>query len=451
MTVKPPAAVGMPLEQVDTPALLIDLDAFERNLQRMADFVVRAGVRLRAHAKTHKSPVIAAKQVALGAVGVCCQKVSEAEAMVEGGIADVLVSNEVAGAAKLDRLAALARRAKVGVCVDDPANAAELEAAAAKAGARLDVLVEIDVGGRRCGVPPGAPAAHLAEHIAKAPHLNFAGLQAYHGSAQHVREAGERRDLIARAVGFVEETRRALHAAGLEAGIVTGGGTGTYENEAASGVYNELQCGSYVFMDADYARNKRADGSFFGDYEHALFVYATAMSVPVSERAVVDAGLKAFSTDSGLPLLWKLPGAVYQRPSDEHGVIELTNSAVRLKRGEKVLLVPGHCDPTVNLHDWYVGVRGLGTAQAKVECVWPIAARGAVFCGLGWGRAGRRPNAREWRTVSGEWRPAIRDWPFAIRHSPLLGLPPASAGVHQTYRRCTGAIRTRYSRFASSL
>jgi 3-hydroxy-D-aspartate aldolase len=379
MPVKPPAAAGMALAEVDTPALLIDLDAFERNLHRMADFAGRAGVRLRAHAKTHKSPDIAARQVALGAVGVCCQKVSEAEVMVAGGIADVLVTNEVAGAAKLERLAALARQAKVGVCVDDLDNVAELEAAAAKAGATLDVMVEIDVGARRCGVAPGAPAARIAELVAKAPHLAFAGLQAYHGAAQHVREAGDRHNLIARAVGHVEETRRALRAIGLEARIVSGAGTGTYENEAASGVYNELQCGSYIFMDADYARNKRADGSAFGDYEHALFVYATVMSAPAPERAVVDAGLKAFSVDSGLPLPWKLPGAQYQRPSDEHGVIDLANCQERVQRGDKVLLVPGHCDPTVNLHDWYVGVRGLGTAGARVECLWPVAARGAVF------------------------------------------------------------------------
>ncbi len=379
MPPRQPAAPGMPLAQVDTPALLIDLNAFERNLQRMADFAAKAGVRLRAHAKTHKSPVIAARQMALGAVGVCCQKVSEAEVMVEGGIGDVLVTNEIAGAAKLDRLAALARRATVGVCVDDAAGVAELEAAAAGAGATLDVLVEIDVGARRCGAPPGAPAARIAELAARSAHLRFAGLQAYHGAAQHVREAGERRALIARAGALVEETRRALAAVGLEARTVTGAGTGTYENEAASGVYNELQCGSYIFMDADYARNRRADGTAFADYEHALFVYATVMSVPAPERAVVDAGHKAFAVDSGMPVPWQMPGAVYQRPSDEHGVLDLSGDPGRLARGDKVLLVPGHCDPTVNLHDCYVGVRGFGTDSARVECLWPVAARGAVF------------------------------------------------------------------------
>jgi D-threonine aldolase len=373
MPLPSPAAVGMALTEVDTPALLVDLDAFERNLSRMADFARSAGVRLRPHSKTHKSPIIAAKQVALGAVGVCCQKVSEAEVMVEGGIADVLVTNEVAGSAKLDRLARLARRASIAVCVDDPDGVAELEAAAAKADARLHVLVEIDVGGRRCGVLPGAPAARLAERIAGSPHLDFAGLQAYYGSAQHVREARERQARVAQAVEHVRATQAALGAIGLQAQCVTGAGTGTYENEAASGTYTELQAGSYIFMDADYARNIGANGEPVATFEHALFVYATVMSAPVPERLVVDAGLKAFAVDSGMPVPWRLPGA------DEHGVIDAAASRVRPRRGDKLLLVPGHCDPTVNLHDWYVGVRGLDGAKPSVECLWPVAARGALF------------------------------------------------------------------------
>ena len=379
MPMPPPAAAGMALAEVDTPALIVDLDAFERNLQRMSEFVRHAGVRLRPHSKTHKSPVIAAKQVAFGAVGVCCQKVSEAEVMVAGGIGDVLVSNEVAGAGKLDRLAALAGRARIAVCADDAEGVAEIEVAAAKAGTSLDVMVEIDVGGRRCGTLPGAPAARLAERVARSAHLRFAGLQAYHGSAQHVREARERSAHIARAVAHVKETQAALKAVGLQAAIISGAGTGTYENEAASAVYNELQAGSYIFMDADYARNKRGNGEAFDTFEHALFVYATVMSAPTLERLIVDAGLKALSVDSGMPVPWHLPGAVYHRPSDEHGIIDASSCAVRPRRGDKVLLVPGHCDPTVNLHDWYVGVRGLGGGEARVDCLWPVAARGALF------------------------------------------------------------------------
>src|SRR5262245_10173653 len=379
MPLPSPAAVGMALTDVDTPALLIGLDAFERNLRRMADFAGSAGVRLRPHSKTHKSPIIAARQVALGAVGVCCQKVSEAEVMVDGGIADVLVANEVAGSAKLDRLARLARRATIAGSVDAADGVAEIEAAAAKADAQLQVLVEIDVGGRRCGVLPGAPVARLAERIARSPHLGFAGLQAYYGSAQHVREARERQAHVAQAVAHVRETQALLAGMGMRAEIVTGAGTGTYENEAASGVYTELQAGSYIFMDADYARNKSGNGEPVDTFEHALFVYATVMSAPAPERLVVDARLKAFAIDTGMPVPWRMPGAVYHRPSDEHAIIDASACAERPRPGDKVLLIPGHCDPTVNLHDWYVGVRGLNTGEGRVECLWPVAARGALF------------------------------------------------------------------------
>jgi D-serine deaminase-like pyridoxal phosphate-dependent protein len=369
--VPPPAEPGMALAEVDTPALLIDLDAFERNLVRMADAVRRTSAKLRPHAKTHKSPIIAQKQIDLGAVGVCCQKVSEAEAMVRGGIANVLVSNEVAGRRKLDRLAMLARAAQVAVCTDNLANIAEIADAAGRTGVRLPVLVEIDVGAKRCGVPPGAPAVELARVIAASPQLRFGGLQAYHGSAQHIREYGERKAAIDRAVTLTADTIDALRRVGLSCDIVGGAGTGTFGLEGASGVFTELQAGSYVFMDADYARNRSADGSPFTDFEHALFVYVTVMSTPVPERAVVDAGHKALSNDSGMPELVGLAGASYGRPSDEHGVLDLARCNDRPRVGDKLRLIPGHCDPTVNLHDWYVGVR-----RGRVEALWPIAARG---------------------------------------------------------------------------
>ncbi len=375
----PPATPGMPLADVDTPALLIDLDAFERNLAKMADFVSKAGVRLRPHAKTHKSPVIGLKQMQLGAVGLCCQKVSEAEAMVEGGIPDVYVSNEVVGARKLDRLAALAHQARVMVAVDNEAAVEALGTAARKAGVTLRVLVEIDVGANRCGVPPGAPAVALATRVAREKGLTFAGLQSYQGRAQHLRTVAERRDAIGKAIQWTADTVGALGKAGLDCEVVGGAGTGTFEMEAASGVYNELQAGSYVFMDADYARNQKADGSRFDTFEHALFVYATIMSAPVPERAVVDAGLKAFTFESGMPEVVGWAGALYERPSDEHGGLNLVACNERPRLGDKILLVPPHCDPTVNLHDWYIGIRGMATASPRVEAIWPVAARGAVF------------------------------------------------------------------------
>ena len=376
MALPPPAAPGMGLDAIDTPALVLDLDAFERNLARMAEAVAAAGVRLRPHAKTHKSPLIARRQIALGAVGACCQKVSEAEILVDGGVDDVLVSNQVVGAGKLARLAALARRAALAVCVDDAGNARDLSAAALRAGARIGVLVEIDVGAGRCGVAPGADAVRLALEVAALPGLRFAGLQAYQGAAQHLRGAGERRDAIGRAGELTSRTVAMLAERGLACATVAGAGTGSFEFEAASGIWNELQAGSYIFMDADYARNEAGDG---GVFEHALFVLATVMSHPTARRAVLDAGLKALAFDSGPPEVFGRAGVVYDGASDEHGRLVLDGSNAALGIGDKLLLVPGHCDPTVNLHDWYVGVRGLGEAGAVVEAVWPVAARGAMF------------------------------------------------------------------------
>ncbi|MGE0699406.1 MAG: DSD1 family PLP-dependent enzyme [Hyphomicrobiaceae bacterium] len=375
----PPAMPGMAMSEIDTPSLVVDLDAFERNLRRMADAVAKAGVRLRPHAKTHKSPVIGLKQMALGAVGLCCQKVSEAEAMVEGGIPDVYVSNEVVGARKLDRLASLAHQARVMVAVDHEAAVEALGSAARKAGVTIRTLVEIDVGAGRCGVQPGAAAVTLAERVAREKGLVFAGLQSYQGRAQHLRTLDERKAAIARAVEWTADTVTLLGKAGLPCEVVGGAGTGTFELEAASGVYNELQAGSYVFMDADYARNLKADGSRIDTFEHALFVYATVMSTPVADRAVIDAGLKTFTFESGMPEVRGFAGALYERPSDEHGGLNLAACNDRPRLGDKVLLVPPHCDPTVNLHDWYIGVRGMGTPSARVESVWPVAARGAVF------------------------------------------------------------------------
>lgn len=370
--------IGQSLDQIDTPALVLDLDALERNLQRMAELVRGFGCRLRPHAKTHKSVRIAARQIELGAVGVCCQKVAEAERLVAGGIGDVLVTNEIAGKRSAARIARLAAAARIGVCVDHPDGVAELAEAASALGARIDVLVEIDVGQRRCGVEPGEPAVRLARKIAESPGLNFAGLQAYHGAAQHFRSSLEREAAIRQAAELTSATIIALRRVGLEPAVVGGAGTGTFALEGASGVWNELQPGSYAFMDADYARNRDSAGGPFSAFEHALFVLATVISRPVPERAVLDAGHKALSNDSGFPTIQGLPAASYGRPSDEHGVLDLSQCAGQLARGDRVWLVPGHCDPTVNLHDQYICVRGLGTARAHVAEIWPVDGRGAL-------------------------------------------------------------------------
>src|SRR5579883_1685444 len=352
----PPAQPGMAEQEIDTPALLIDLDAFEFNLGRMAALLAPTGAKLRAHAKTHKSPVIARLQMARGAVGQCVQKVGE-----------------VVGAGKLARLAALGAIAEVAVCADDPRQVSALEAAAEAAGRRLRVLVEIDVGAARCGVPPGPEAVALAQRIAGSRHLIFGGLQAYQGSAQHKRTIEERRTLIGRAADATRRTIEQLRQQGLECAIVGGAGTGTFPLEAATGLFNEIQAGSYVFMDADYGRNLDEAGQPFGTFRQSLFVLSTVMSAARPGIAVLDAGLKALAVDSGLPLVWQRPELRYISASDEHGKLQVGSETAAPKLGEKLRLVPGHCDPTVDRYDWYVGVR-----NGRVECLWPVAARGSM-------------------------------------------------------------------------
>ena len=373
MLQSPPAVPGMREDEIDTPALVIDLDAFEYNLDHMAALLAPTGVKLRAHAKTHKSPVIAKLQMARGAVGQCVQKVAEAEILAWGGIPDILVSNEVVGAAKLARLCALSTIAKVAVCVDDALQVDAIERAADDSGQRMTVLVEIDVGAARCGVPPGPAAVDLAKKIAGSKHLIFGGLQAYQGSAQHKRTVAERQTLTNAAVDGARRTVEQLRQQGLACPIVGGAGTGTFQMEAASGIYTEMQAGSYVFMDADYARNLDENGQPVSTFRHALFVLASVMSAPHPGLAVLDAGHKAVSIDSGMPTVWGRPDIRYVSASDEHGKLDVGSETTMPKLGEKLRLVPGHCDPAVDRYDWYVGVRG-----GRVECLWPVAARGGM-------------------------------------------------------------------------
>lgn len=369
-----PARPGMAEAEVQTPCLVLDLDALDRNLAKMAAAARAAGLRLRPHGKMHRSADVGRLQVNHGAVGLCAQKVSEAEAFVRGGIADVLVTNEVRNPAKIDRLARLPLLgARVGVCVDDLANVAELSAAAARHGTGLDVYVELDCGGARCGAPDAGVAVMLARAVAEAPCLTYAGLHAYHGGMQHIEAPEDRRRAAETAFARVREAIAALTAAGLAPTVVTGAGTGSWPLEAGSGLYTELQCGSYAFMDADYARirgegNARLDG----EWEHALFVLTEVMSTPVPGRAVCDAGLKAHATDSGLPRVAGRADLTYASASDEHGVID--DAGHTLNPGDRLRLIPGHCDPTCNLHDWYVGLRG-----GRVECLWPVTARGRGY------------------------------------------------------------------------
>ena len=371
-----PAMVGMDEADIQTPCLVLDLDALERNIIKMGQFVKDKNMRHRVHGKMHKSVDVALLQEKLGgSCGVCCQKVSEAEAFVRGGIKDVLVSNQVRDPAKIDRLARLPKLgARAICCVDDLANIADLSAAAVKHGTQIECLVEIDCGAGRCGVQSAEDVVAIATAIDAAEGLKFAGLQAYQGAMQHLDDYQERKAKIEIAVAMVAEAVAALKSVGLECDIVGGGGTGSYYFEGESGVYNELQCGSYAFMDADYGRILDRDGNRIdqGEWQNALFLLTSVMSHAKADKAICDAGLKAQSVDSGLPVIFGRTDVEYVKCSDEHGVIADPDGV--LKVGDKLKLVPGHCDPTCNVHDWYVGVR-----NGKVEALWPITARGKTF------------------------------------------------------------------------
>ena len=379
------ASVGLRVDRIDTPALVVDLDAMERNIARMADFARKHQVLWRPHAKLHKSAEIALQLQRAGAVGACVQKTAEAEALAEGGVRDITITNQVIAHPKLLRVARLAAHlqtqgGRLALAVDSAEGVQRLAEAMAQAApqARIDVLVEIDVGQGRCGVSPGAPALALAQAVARLTQLRFAGLHAYHGRAQHLRSAAERREAIAAAVQAARHTRDLITATGLPVPLVTGSGTGTLVHEAASGVYGELQAGSFLFMDADYARNERDPAQ--PAFEHALFVKTQVISVR-DTHAVCDAGHKSHAIDSGLPTVANLPAdraLRYANGGDEHGILYAEGDKARLPAlGRMLWLVPGHCDPTVNLYDFMIGVRG-GLAQGVVERIIRVDARGAL-------------------------------------------------------------------------
>ena len=386
--------IGKPVHDIDTPSLVIDLDAMKRNIGRMADFAKKHQVRWRPHAKLHKSAVLAKMQIKAGAAGVCVQKTAEAEAMVAGGVHDVYISNQVIAPAKLARVAALtqavaAHGGQISIAVDSVEGVRRLAQAMteARTGGRsgvpspatvIDVFIEIDVGQGRCGVLPGPDAVLLALEIRRYPALRFAGLQAYHGKAQHLRNVQERRMASANAMKAVEATCALLKAEGMAPALVTGAGTGSFALEAASGVYGELQAGSFLFMDADYAQNQRDPVQ--PHFEHALFVKTQVMSVGAG-HAVCDAGHKSHAIDAGLPRVHALDGQGgldYFNGGDEHGILRPSDGHTRLPElGQALWLIPGHCDPTVNLHDAMIGVSG-GLKRGTVERIIRVDARGAM-------------------------------------------------------------------------
>ena len=383
------ALIGKPVAVIDTPSLVIDLDAMERNLAGMAAFARHHKVKLRPHAKMHKSAALALMQIKAGAAGVCVQKTSEAEIMVARGVHNIFISNEIIAAHKLARVAALTRAVaphggRIAICVDSIDGVTRLAVCMNEArvssgvATSIDVFIEINVGQNRCGVEPGPAAAKLALEIRKHPALNFAGLQAYHGSAQHLRTAQERREAITSAINAATRTRTLIEAEGVAVRLITGAGTGTAALEAASGVYGELQAGSYLFMDADYAANELDPAQ--PRFEHALFVKTQVISVN-TDHVVCDAGHKSHAIDSGLPKVHAFSARSkleYFNGGDEHGVLRAAPGSTRLPGlGSLLWLVPGHCDPTVNLHDAMIGVRG-GLLKGVVEKIIRVDTRGAL-------------------------------------------------------------------------
>ena len=356
-----------------TPALVVDLRAFERNVAAMQEHCIRAGLKLRAHSKTHKSVTIARKLIATGAIGQCCAKLGEAEALAEGGIDGLLVTSPVVARQGFARIAKLNARLDDFMIVADSAACVDGYAAAGRdSGKRLKVLVDVDIGLHRTGVMPGDRALELAKRIAASPHLQFIGLQGYAGQLQHVPEFPDRRTQSLAALKLLGDTRDLLIANGLPCPIVSGGGTGTYNIDAEARVFTELQAGSYIFMDKQYCEVKIANAAPL-PFESSLFVQTTVISANMPGLVTTDAGLKSFATEAGSPVIHSgaPEGANYFFFGDEQGGIMLGGADKRLEAGSIVNCTAPHCDPTVNLYDAYHIVEG-----DRLIDIWPIEGRG---------------------------------------------------------------------------
>ncbi len=360
--------------QMSTPCLVLDVTAFERNITKAAEHCRAAGIALRPHAKTHKCSTIANAQLEAGAQGICVATIGEAEAMVAGGIEDILVTSAFSQSAKIGRAIALARTgARIAVVADDPGMADRLASAAAQAGIVLPVLIDVDLGRHRNGVTDAAGALAVAAVIGRNASLELTGIQAYASHISHVESYAERLAASRECAAKVTEIRSALEGAGHRVGVVTGGSTGTLFIDTALGIYTELQCGSYVFSDAEYAAIS-LDGTERAPFEPALFVRVSVIGRNWPGRVTCDGGNKHFSAKGTLPAFRQLPiaGAVYRPDSDEHGIIELPQGAAQPALGALFDLVVPHCDPTVNLFDAIHVIDG-----DTLLAIWPIEARGA--------------------------------------------------------------------------
>ena len=358
---------------LNTPALVLDLEMLDRNIAEMASFAKAHGMKLRPHSKTHKSADVARRQIAAGALGVCCAKLGEAEALGEAGIEGLHITSPVVTPQAITRLIALNATVKgLMVVVDHPANVAALAGAAAQAGQTLTVIVDIDPGIHRTGVASPEAALELVQLVVKHKSLNYGGVQFYCGRHQHIVDFVQRKAEIEERTEYLRGILARLDAAGLKPAIVTGSGTGTHYIDAKLGVFTELQVGSYVFMDHDYnvCDLRGADKPTF---EQALQIDARAVSANTPGMVTVDAGLKAMATEKGPPMILKgaAPGATTRFMGDEHLAVIAPEGQQAPRLGDQVILVPPHCDPTVNLYESYNVVKG----DTLVE-IWPVTARG---------------------------------------------------------------------------
>lgn len=363
----------MKIADLDTPVLLLDAGALERNIGRIRDIAAKTGIRVRPHAKTHKSPTIARMQIEAGAVGVCCAKLGEAEVMAAAGVGNLLITTPVVGESKIGRLMHVRNRVPVAVVTDSLENVSMLSRIAQTAGVRLDVLVEVDIGQARCGVQDPETARAIARSIHDDPWLVFAGMQGYQGRIQMLADPTAREAETRKAMERFTAAIAAVEGAGIPVPVKTGGGSGTSPFDVSLGVLTEIQAGSYVFMDSQYTGIGWPHANT-QPFEQSIHIWTTVVSKPLPGRAVVDAGLKSASSDHGPPKVADIPGAIFEYGGDEHGIVRMEGGGdVPLAIGQKLRLIPSHCDTTVNLYDQYIVVQG-----EDVVDVWPIEARGRV-------------------------------------------------------------------------
>jgi D-serine deaminase-like pyridoxal phosphate-dependent protein len=361
------------IDQLPTPALTIDLDIFDANIAKLQSHLNAAGLGLRCHTKMHKSPIIARKQIAAGAIGVCCATISEAEVMLAGGITKILITSPVVTDDKILRLLAMCQKSsEVEIVVDYIQGADRISELAGEMKLNIGVLVDLDPGMGRTGIEPGQKALELVRHIGEAcPNLTFNGLQMYIGNCMHVQGFEKRRDKYLHLISKGIETKELLESNGIQVPVFSGGGTGTYDIDAELGALTDLQAGSYAFMDVEYRDIGGQGTETFVDFEPSLFSLVTAISKPQERLITVDAGIKCLATDTGYPEFRDVEGATYHFGGDEHGIIQLNNSSRQINLGDRLSVITPHCDPTVNLYDYYYPYR-----QGMVTEIWPISARG---------------------------------------------------------------------------